>query len=64
MKKLLNILGALLLSITIISCSNETKDTYDKPNIESNDSDIETGNREIIEILKQKTIISGKAESF
>jgi hypothetical protein len=27
MKKLLNILGSLLLSITIISCSNETKDT-------------------------------------
>lgn len=61
MKKLLNILGALLLSITIISCSNETKDTNVK---QENTENTLVENREIIEILKQKTIISGKAESF
>ena len=61
MKKLLNILGSLLLSITIISCSNETKDTNVK---QENTENTLVENREIIEILKQKTTISGKAESF
>lgn len=61
MKKLLNILGTLLLSITIISCSNETKDTNVK---QENTENTLVENKEIIEILKQKTTISGKAESF
>ena len=61
MKKLLNILGTLLLSITIISCSNETKDTNVK---QENTENTLVENREIIEILKQKTTISGLAESF
>jgi len=60
MKKLLNILGALLLSITIISCINETKETTG--NEQQENTLVE--NRGIIEILKQKTTISGKAESF
>ena len=61
MKNLFKISGALLLSITIISCSNETKDTNVK---QENTENTLVENREIIEILKQKATISGKAESF
>jgi hypothetical protein len=61
MKNLLNILGALLLSITIISCGSETKDTNVK---QENTKNTLVENSEITEIIKQKTIISGKAESF
>lgn len=61
MKNLLNILGALLLSITIISCSNETDDT----NVtQENTKNTLVESSEITEIIKQKTIIFGKAESF
>ena len=60
MKNLFKISGALLLSITIISCSNETKETTG--NEQQENTLVE--NRAIIEILKQKTTITGKAESF
>ena len=61
MKNLLKISAALLLSITINSCGNETKDTNVK---QENTINTLVEDREIIEILKQKTIISAKAESF
>tara|TARA_B100001741_G_scaffold253604_1_gene215744 strand:+ start:38191 stop:38742 length:552 start_codon:yes stop_codon:yes gene_type:complete len=61
MKKLLNILGTLLLSVTIISCGNETKDHNVK---EENIENTLVEKREIIEILKHKSIIFAKSERF
>lgn len=61
MKKILNILGILLLYITIISCSNETKETTVK---DENTDNTLVENREIIEVLKQKSTIYAKSERF